>query len=598
MSSHAIALLSALLSAALTLVVIKVAHRRGWLVFPRSDRWSARPVAQFGGTAILLGFLLASLLLPLSQRAVKLILLTAAMGAFGLWDDVRCLPPRIKFLSQVILAIAAVYCGFVYPLRTAPAINFLFTIVWIVGITNAFNLLDNMDGLAAGVGILTAISILLVQAPAVSSRGLILAMAGSLLGYLVFNFPPAKIFMGDAGSLAIGFFLACSFAGSAQHLSTLLSVLFTPVLVLFLPIFDTVLVSVTRRLNGRAISAGAKDHSSHRLVMLGMTERNAVLTLYSVCGLSGLAALLLKKAQPDEAPALLSLFLVVGTLFWLYLAGIELPEDWHSRTNVFTLVLPEFLNSVAKRIAAVLLDMVLLLISVYLAFLPRFSGMMRSVLPALLLAGVLALVIKTPLLALFSAYRGDWQLGSLREAYPILKASICGSLVMITLLVYLTRVENFSRTMFVLDFVFSLMLLTAVRLAPRLFQDLLPKQSAAGFLLVGGPSARFFVHYFEWKPPRTQVCAVADGGGIQKMSLLGIPVVSMAEVANLFEKAEVAGVYVLPDCREAERDCISQLCASHGIPIRVFHLNIEVIAGGGPRIESRQAANAAQLLAG
>jgi len=588
MKSIETVLLAASIGGVLTFVMIKICHRWGWLVSPRSDRWSTRQVAQFGGMTIVLTFLLMTLLMPLSVTALRLTLLTAAMAAIGLWDDLRTLPPRVKFLSQFVLAGVAVYCGFIYPLRMTPAINVAFTIVWIVGITNAFNLLDNMDGLAAGVGVITAISILLVQIPTASSRGLILAMAGSLVGYLIFNFPPAKIFMGDVGSLAMGFFLSLAFVAGAQHVSTVLSVLFTPALVLFLPIFDTLLVSITRRLNGRAISAGAKDHSSHRLVLLGLSERNAVLTLYTICAISGMVALLLKSSLPAAAPGLLALFLVAGTLFWLYLARIELPEDWLSRTNVFTLVVPEFLDSLVKRTAAILLDIVLVLMSVYLAFVLRFSGRMSSVLHSFLLASVLSLIIKIPLLALFSAYRGNWELGSLREAYPILKAAICGSLITITVLFYLTRVENFSRSVFILDFVFTLLLLTAVRLTPSLFHDILPKESATGCLLVGGTSAQFFLHYFDWKKSPVTIRAIVCASGTHNKSLAGVPVLALADAASLFEKSAVAAVYVLPDCRWEEMDFMSQLCASYQVPIHLFHLSLDRLSASRGIVQSSQ----------
>jgi len=575
MKSVEIVLLGACLGGVLTLVTIKVCHRWGWLVSPRSDRWSARLVAQFGGIAIVLSFLLMTPMLPLSVRAGRLVLLTAAMATIGLWDDLRTLRPRIKFLSQFLLAGAAIYCGFIYPLRMSWTLNAVFTILLIVGITNAFNLLDNMDGLAAGVGVITAISILLVEVPTASNRGLILAMAGSLLGYLIFNFPPAKIFMGDVGSLSLGFFLSLAFVGSAQHVSTVFSVLFTPVLVLFLPIFDTLLVSVTRRLNGRAISAGAKDHSSHRLVLLGLSERNAVLTLYSICAISGFVALLLHRARSLEAPGLLALFLIAGTLFWLYLARIELPEDWLSRTNVFTLVLPEFLNSLAKRTAAILLDTVLLLISVYLAFAVRFGGRMSSIMYSFLVTSILCVVVKAPLLSLFSVYHGDWELDSLRDAYPILKTAIFGSLIMTSVVFYLTRAENFSRTVFLLDGIFTLMLLTAVRLAPRLFHDMLPKQPAAGCLMVGGRSALLFLHYFEWKRPPTAIRALVDGGATGKKVLAGLPVVSIPEAGSMLEKSEISAVYILPDCPDEHQDFVLRLCERCDVPIHLFQFSVD-----------------------
>ena len=129
-----------------------------------------------------------------------------------------------------------------------------------------------MDGLAAGVSVITASALVFVGHGASPMATGLIAMAASLLGFLVFNFHPAKIFMGDTGSLGVGFFLACCAAPQAGHRDSLFPILCVPVLVLFLPAFDMLLVSITRTLKGRAISAGAKDHTSHRLVMLGLAS--------------------------------------------------------------------------------------------------------------------------------------------------------------------------------------------------------------------------------------------------------------------------------------------------------------------------------------
>lgn len=200
-----LALFCTVLSALFTMATIWLARRQSWLFHPKTDRWNRRSVAKFGGIAIFLSFLCGSLTVALSKSSLALLLLTAAMAALGLWDDVRNLSPWLKLLGQVTLATVAVRYGFVYLLTPSQTLNAAFSIFFIVAITNAFNLLDNMDGLAAGVGITTAVTILLLQASS-TSAALVVAMAAALLGYLFFNFPPARIFMGDTGSLMVGFF--------------------------------------------------------------------------------------------------------------------------------------------------------------------------------------------------------------------------------------------------------------------------------------------------------------------------------------------------------------------------------------------------------
>jgi len=339
-----------------TAATIRVARRKGWLVHPRPDRWSRTAVAKFGGVSILLTFSLAVIAFRIPRPLLTVALLTTAMGLVGLVDDIVQLRPSWKFAAQFVIAAVAVWSGIVYQLFHVASLNYAFTFLWILGVTNALNLLDNMDGLAAGVSVIAAGSLLLLGHSSGPMAIGLLAMAASLLGFLVFNFHPAKIFMGDAGSLAVGFFLACCAVSEAGHVSAMFSIVFVPGLVLFLPIFDMLLVSVTRRLNGRAISAGAKDHTSHRLVMLGLSERNAVLTLYLLAALSALVAVLCKRVWSDIGPGILALFLLTATAFWFYLAKIQLPEEWLSRTNALTFLVPEFLNSVGKRAAMVFAD--------------------------------------------------------------------------------------------------------------------------------------------------------------------------------------------------------------------------------------------------
>jgi UDP-GlcNAc:undecaprenyl-phosphate GlcNAc-1-phosphate transferase len=558
-----------------TAVTIQLARRNDWLVYPRADRWSRTPVAKFGGVSILLAFLLVVVAFPVSRALLRVALLTVAMGLLGFVDDMFQLRPRWKFGIQLLIAAVAVWFGIVYKLFHSEPLNLLFTFLWILGVTNALNLLDNMDGLATGVSIIAAGSLAVFGHSSGPMTIVLLAMAGSLLGFLVFNFHPAKIFMGDTGSLAIGFFLASCAVLEAGHVSAMFSVVFVPGLVLFLPIFDMLLVSVTRRLNGRAISAGAKDHTSHRLVMLGLSERGAVLTLYLLSALSAIVALLCRRVWSDVGPGILALFLLTAAAFWFYLAKIQLPEEWLSRTNAFTFFVPEFLNSIGKRAALVSLDAGLIILAEFLGYLLRFDGVPGQYVGSFLWAAVLLIFVKIPLFAIFSVYRRDWAIRALRDIYPIIKGSMLGSMLVVTALTYVTGFKDFSRAVFGTEMVLTVCLMSFVRTATRFFDDVLPRQVNDPCLVVGGSSAEFFYRYFEWQHLHNNIIAFVVPSKNGSAFLYGVPVVPPARMSTFVSK--VNAVYVLPDCSEQERLSVVELFGTRDIPVHALQLSMQTL---------------------
>src|SRR5579883_1726089 len=429
------------LSALATWVTILLARRYDWVARPREDRWNQRVVAKYGGAAIVLSLCATAAILRfhlhyggLSTHALTLVALTAAMAAVGFIDDIFVLRPSHKFAAQVLVGIGAIASGIVYRTVFPSFISFVFTLLWILVITNALNLLDNMDGLSAGIGCIASVILFTMVRGSAEGLGLLLlGMAGALLGFLLFNFNPAKIFMGDTGSLAIGFFLACSTVLGSSHLSSLFSVLFVPALVLFIPIFDLLLVSITRRMRGRAISAGAKDHSSHRLVMLGLSERQAVLTLYAISTVAGVIAVIGKTQFSQYGNGFLASFFVFGVLFWLYLAKLQVPEHWLSRSNVLALMVPQLVSSLAQRAGMVFMDSILIVLSMYFSFALRFDKIGTHVGP-FLMACALAVAIKVTLLALYSCYQRGWEIRSLASLYPILKAACVAGATMVVVL--------------------------------------------------------------------------------------------------------------------------------------------------------------------
>jgi len=236
------------------------------------------------------------------DQNTKLIVLIGGFIIFtlGLLDDKFGTIPVVKFLVQ--LGVASALVSFGIRLRILPtAVAIPLTLVWIVMITNAFNLIDNMDGLSAGVAFIASMTIFLFSRMSGQATVpiLALALAGACLGFLPYNFNPAVVFMGDCGSLFLGYILSVlAILGFWQKSSPIFPILTAPVLILGYAVFDTTLVTILRLKAGGRPWIGGRDHSSHRLVMLGLSERKAVLLLYALGILSSVFAFIMLRTGP------------------------------------------------------------------------------------------------------------------------------------------------------------------------------------------------------------------------------------------------------------------------------------------------------------
>lgn len=462
-------LVAVVLSAALTGLLVKIAPARGWVVVPSQNRWNKRVVAQFGGVPVILVTAGVLLFLPSARQVLILLLLTAGIALLGFIDDIRGLGPKPKLLVQILLAGIAVHFGVIHSLTHTPSLNALFTVFWIVGITNAFNLIDNIDGLAAGIGVIALLQIVLLAGLQAPVSGFAVCLMASLLGFLLFNFHPAKVFMGDVGSLTIGFFLACASVMTPSHLRSLGSVLLLPCLVLFIPIFDMLLVSVTRRLNGRAISRGARDHASHRLVLLGLSEPQAVSILYVVASVAGLLAFCWEKFWPAWGAGFLSLFLILATLFWFYLAKLELPESWLSQSSVLIINIPAFFLQTVARLSVLILDAIIIVLGLYFACLSNLQNAGRPLLAQFWVAAGFSVVIKLSLLIASGAYNSRWSLSSVKETYPLLKGVFSAACLVTVGWVILSRSFAAPLPLIAVDAVFTSALLLSTRVSMQFF---------------------------------------------------------------------------------------------------------------------------------
>ena len=311
----------------LTLLLVplmrRLAIRWGCVALPTEERWHKRSTPSFGGVAFFVGFLLPALwLAPGSPAALPLFLVAAQMFALGVYDDLRRINPATKLMGQIIAATTAIFFGYSLRFFSWPPLDALLTGIWIVGLTNAINLLDNMDGLAGGVALIAALFLTFLGD--LQHTSLVLAFAGAIAGFLVYNFHPASIFMGDSGSLFLGSTLSLLTLQAQGQASNILSLVAVPTLILLVPIFDISLVTFTRILRGQSISQGGKDHASHRLVILGLPEPKPVLLLYLMAAISGGTALLIESLSYALSLTLVPLVVLSFALFTAYLAQIEI----------------------------------------------------------------------------------------------------------------------------------------------------------------------------------------------------------------------------------------------------------------------------------
>ena len=288
-------LLAAALSTLLTWLQIRVSSRLRLIAPPRADRWHSTATPSSGGLAIFLSCA-AAYGLACPGRYSRIALAVAALWVFGFLDDRLRIRPALKLGVQVAAAGFVVWSGLVFPVTPWPLVNVALSIFWIVMITNAFNLIDNMDGLCAGVVIIVCLFRfwLLASEGYWADAELSGILAAAFAGFLVFNYHPARIFMGDCGSLPVGFALgALTLAGPAPHKGMLLAGFVYPAVTFAYPIFDTALVATLRKLAGRPISIGGSDHSSHRLASLGLDERQVVWMLWVMTAVGSSLGLLI-----------------------------------------------------------------------------------------------------------------------------------------------------------------------------------------------------------------------------------------------------------------------------------------------------------------
>lgn len=482
-SSHFLAVAASFtLAVVLTPVVRAVARSIGMVAKPKTDRWHKQPTAMLGGVAIWLSVVISYLIfIPPTVYGWVVIGASTFLFLVGLADDLIHTKPYQKLIGQVMGSAFIIYYGLSLPWTSYQSLNMALTIFWLIGITNALNLLDNMDGLAAGVAIIASsfLALSFLSSNQTSEALMLVTFAAALLGFLVYNSNPASIFMGDSGSMFIGFFLASAALVnvSGGRSRSLLPVLAVPILVLFIPIFDTTFVTILRKFSGRAASRGGRDHTSHRLVALGMSERHAVLMLYGFATLSGVLALLVQQVKLDVSLAAIAGFTVVLTLLGVYLAGVKVYDETEEALAAKNKSVYAFIVDLSykRRIFEVLLDVVLILLAYWCAYAVKVGALSGSAAWTLFLQTLPVLVfVKMASFLVMGVYRGMWRYTGLDDLIVFAKAVVLSSVLSVLAVLFAFRFEGFSRAIFIIDGILMFLFLAGSRMTFRLFRQVIP----------------------------------------------------------------------------------------------------------------------------
>jgi UDP-GlcNAc:undecaprenyl-phosphate GlcNAc-1-phosphate transferase len=470
-----------------TRMVIRLAPKMGWFEEIKKDRWHSRPTAKLGGIAIYIALIGITTVFfwPLTNmKVVGLLVGTTMVFILGLIDDLRSVSPGIKVLVEAAAAAVVVIFG-VYSEYFNPFIGIPLTIFWIVAVTNAYNLIDNMDGLSSGIAVISSLTLFVLSAVMGWADTAILSavMCGAAFGFLRYNFNPARIFMGDCGALTIGFYLSVvTLIGSMTYMSDLIITLVAPILVMAVPIFDTTLVTVLRAASGRPVYRGGNDHTSHRLVVMGLSERQSVLVIYLFSLVFGGFAVLL--AFPGASYLLIWTLLVICLIF-LFLLGLFLSEadlkeiENRARADESPIRIKTILLNKKHTIIEIISDILIIAASYFMAYYLMGYGLVGPAERQLIERSLPVFVfIQMISFYLFGVYRGVWKYVSFGDLMRIIQGALAGTVVSSLILFFLTFFKGYSAFVIIVYFFIMTFFITARAASFRGFAEFFTRRRA------------------------------------------------------------------------------------------------------------------------
>ncbi len=605
----------------ITPLVRWIAIRVGALDQPNERKVHTQPTPRLGGVAIFVAFHALVWLglgwMALGDYAGRVLTdqwwrgfvpASCIILAIGILDDVRPLGAAIKFLTQLSAAGVAVYFGFQISDLTLPwgdvhlgIWTVPLTMLWIVGLTNAFNLIDGLDGLAAGVALISALTLAAV-AQLNQQIGLALmcvTLAGALVGFLRYNFHPASIFLGDSGSLFLGFTLAV-LSIQTSHKSAAAASVLVPMLAFGLPIMDTSLAMLRRFLasahiletdekNVRVFFAGGKsmfradrEHVHHRLLKLGITHRNAVVVLYGICMVLAGAALALATLRNLNTGLVLFAMGVATVIAVQKLRYKELQWLRSGALRPFTR-----LPALASPAIQMIVDIVLVIVAYYLAHWIKVEGKFDIARPKFLASLPLILLVKILVFHATGLYRVQWQHAGIPDLLRGVRSMFLACVASTALVGALPVISAGGWNVLVIDFFVMSSLLLGLRFSIRVldyYAQSNPADKRKALIYGTGHNASLLIRELlaNDKLGLTPVGFFEDGTSIEHKTLHGYPIVDASQTLDqTLESLDIQELIIaVPEVPPARLKEIEQCCRPRKIAVRHFRVSIEPVSPG------------------
>jgi UDP-GlcNAc:undecaprenyl-phosphate GlcNAc-1-phosphate transferase len=598
-----VAMTAIAVSSAVLWLLLRSSVGARFVAVPAGERWREQPTPLFGGVGIFAGFAagigvaLVADVIDWNNELGGILAGVTIVFVAGVVDDLRHLSPIAKLAAQITAAVIVLSSGLDVEIVGNDVLAWAIGLLWLVGITNAFNLLDNMDGLAATLAVVSC-AYFAIDAMTEHENETVLALALALGlacgGFLPFNLRPqrgAAVFMGDSGSQVIGFGLASlALAASWTVAGTTVATILLPLLVLAIPILDTTLVTIARLVEKRPVTQGGRDHTSHRLVYYGLSETKAVLLLAIVASAIGATALaynVLDNGRLTAIGVLVTFVLLVQ--FGSFLSdleersrrGVDGPEPSLWRALIFE----------PRRLVEVFADFLIICASFLAAYVLAVGGsgtvyersVYLSALPILLASRYVFFVA-------LGVYRRVWRFATARDVVPIALGCFGSAIAAFLILIALRPIGSFPAVeIFVVDAILCTLLVGASRLVLRLLPEAAgPRSERRRVLVVGaGRAGRSLARELREDRDARVVGFLDDNPRVRRRRILGISVVgSLDEADRAVVSTRADEVLVsIPDAPSERIGLVTTASAAAGIPCRLVRRHVELPAAASDTIE-------------